>query len=106
MHLYAFLNVPQRTSAPGAPGTHTPLRLTVTCAPNKKRPDSQKAIQAQRTLQPQTLLELRPIPLVGLDHIVEDLLGDLHRRHGLVQRKRLECLLVGALDGSLHNKFL
>ena len=60
-------------------------------------------------MRPATLLllfKLRPVTLVGLDHVVENLLGDLHRRHGLVERKGLKRLLVRTLDRSLDNELL
>ena len=52
------------------------------------------------------LAKLGPVTLVGLDHVVENLLGDLHRRHGLVERKGPECLLVRALDRGLDHELL
>lgn len=53
-----------------------------------------------------SLAKLGPVTLVGLDHVVENLLGDLHRRHGLVERKGLERLLVRTLDRSLDDELL
>lgn len=53
-----------------------------------------------------SLLKLRPEILVGLDHVVENLLGNLHGRHGLVERERLERLLIRTLDARLDHELL
>lgn len=52
-----------------------------------------------------SLLKLRPEILVGLDHVVENLLGDRHGRDRLVERERLERLLVRTLDARLATSF-
>ena len=52
-----------------------------------------------------SLLKLRPEILVGLDHVVKNLLGHLHGRDRLVERERLERLIrVGQiLREELHD---
>lgn len=45
-------------------------------------------------------------PLVGLDELVQDLLGDLGGRDGGGERQRLPQLLVGALDPGLDDELL
>ena len=53
-----------------------------------------------------SLAKLGPVTLVGLDHVFEDFLGNLHRWHGPVERKGLERLLVRTLDRGLDHELL
>lgn len=51
-------------------------------------------------------VQLRPVSLVGNDHIVQDLLGDQQAGHGLGQGKGHQCLLVGVLHSGIHDQLL
>lgn len=53
-----------------------------------------------------SLLKHRPEILVGLDHVVENLLGHRHGRDRLVERERLERLLIRTLDARLDHELL
>ena len=58
-----------------------------------------------RCLGKSDYLSSGPEALVGLDELVQDLLGDLGGRDGGGERQRLPQLLVGALDQAWTTSF-
>ena len=87
-------------------GTDISLRHKKEPASSREETGLSLGVLYEVKIEKASLLEFRPVVLVGLDEVVENEFRDLGARDGLREREGLPKIVLGVLDPRVDREFL